>query len=304
MKKEVKLNYLSFMTPDFLYVPFDDKESLKIPKNKNIYCGSSLGSYLNSNKIYSPASGTLIGVKSFMTSKGMSNVLIIENDYRDRRQKVIGFKRDITDFKKKETNNMLDSINLDRNFTNKKHLLINVTYDKKNDLADMFLVSENVHKFLEVADALLTIFELKEVIFFINNKDKITYDSLSKYIGSYVNVDINIINKNIKDTDLAKTMFGKKSTECVVYNAFELFEIYNILKNNKITTEKFITIYGHKIDSKVLYTKIGVSIENILTILRLKTVAKNISLITSEEEVNIEKNEAVITKNVKAIKIA
>ncbi len=303
MKKEVKLNYLSFMTPEYLYVPFDNKESLKIPRNKNVYCGSLLGNKLNNDNIYSSASGTIIGVKSLMTIKGLSNVLIIENDYRDKRQKIIGSKRDITSFKKKETYDILKCINLDKTFSNKKYLLINVTYDKKNDLANMFLVSENIHKFLEVVDALLSIFELKEVIFFVNRKDKITQDSLSKYIGSYLNVNVSTTSKNIKDNILAKTMFGKKSTECVVYNAFELFEIYNILKNSKITTEKFITIYGHNVETKVLYTKIGISIEEVLTVMRLKTIAKSISLITSEEEINVDRNETIVTRDVKAIKI-
>lgn len=303
MKKEVKLNYLSFMTPDFLYVPFDDKESLKLQKNKKVYCGAFLGTFLNLNKIYSPVSGSLIGAKSLMTSKGMSEVLIIENDYKDKKHKLCGSKKDITSFKKEDAKLLLEEINLNRDFTNKKYLLINISYDKKKDLADMFLVSENVQKFLEAADALFTIFGLKKVIFFLNSKDKITLEELSKYMGSYIDMEINIISNNLKDSQLAKSMFGKKANECVVYNAFELFEIYNILKNNKVTTEKFITIYGNKIEPKALYTKIGVSVEDVLTILKLKTIAKKIFLITSEEEINIEKNPAIITKDVKAIKI-
>lgn len=303
MKKEVKLGYLSFMTPDYLYVPFDNKDSLKIPRNKNVHCGSLLGSNLNTDKIYSPASGSLIGVKSLMTSSGLRNVLIVENDFRDKRQKVVGSKRDITVYKKRETNEILNTFNLDRNFTNKKYLLINVTYDKNSDLENIFLISENVHKFLEVADALFNIFELKEVLFVINQKDNIIHDSLSKYIGSYLNLDIVNTNHDLKDSEVSKSIFGKKSNECVVYNAFEIFEIYNILKSNKVTTEKFITVYGDNIETKALLTKIGVSVEDILTIMRLKTMAKSVTLVTSESRRNIERNEAIITKEVKAIKI-
>ncbi len=303
MSKEVKLGYLSFMMPEYIYIPFDNKESLKIPKSKNIYCGSYLGSNIDNENIFSTVSGRIIGVKSLMTTTGLNNVLIIENDFRDKRQKIIGSKKDLLNYKVNEAEELLKYYNTDRNFNNKKYLIINISYDKKSDLSNNYLINKNVHKFLEAADAIQSIFKLIKVIFVINSKDHFLRESLSKYIGTYTDFSIFITKENIKDEVLAKSIYGKKCNECVVYNFLELFEVYNTLKNNKVLTEKYITVFGHHIETKVLYTKIGVSIEDILSVLRIKTIAKKVSLITKDTEINIERNEAVVTKDVIAIKI-
>lgn len=302
MKTEAKLGYLSYMMPEYLYIPFDNKESLKLPKNKVVHCGSFLGTQLNSENIFSPASGMLIGVKSLMTSKGLSNVLILENDYRDKRKKINGLKN-IDSYKKRETKAILSSFNLDRNFTNKKYLIINVTYDKNEDLSNVFLINENIHKLLEIADALLNIFELKRVVFVLNNKDSITHQLLSRYIGSYLDIHITTLKNNLNSDTVLNKLYGKKSTDCVVYDACELFEVHNALKLEEAVTQKFITIYGQGVETKVLYTKLGICVEDILSILKLKTFTKKVFLITQDGEVNVERNEAVISKEVKAIRI-
>lgn len=304
MKKEAKkLGYLSFMMPEYVFIPFDNKELLKIPKSKNIYNGSFLGSDSKNLNLFSSVSGKIIGVKSSMTANGLRNVLIIENDFRDKKQRIIGSKKNLTVFKVQETYDILSNFNLMRNFINKKYLIINVSYNKKNDLANEYLINENIHRFLEVADALQNIFELKKVIFVVNSKDNIVKDSLSRYIGTYIDFSIFSTKENIKDELVSKTIFGKKSNDCEVYNLNELYEVYHALKNNKVVTEKFITIFGQHIETKVLYTKIGVSIEDILTILKIKTITKKVSLITNNNEINIDRDDAVITNDVVGLKI-
>ena len=62
MAKKVQ-EYITYLSPEFIYVPFDNMETLRIKKSKTVYHNMSLGTRNDNSYIYSPVSGRIIGIK-------------------------------------------------------------------------------------------------------------------------------------------------------------------------------------------------------------------------------------------------
>ena len=77
--------YITFLTPEFIYVPFDDEKLLSIDRTRKVYHNGYLGTKANGDKIFSPVSGTILGTKNSNYFNYSSNSLVIENDFIDKR---------------------------------------------------------------------------------------------------------------------------------------------------------------------------------------------------------------------------
>ncbi len=295
MKKEVsKIENISFLMPSYVYIPFEKEENIVIPRNKYVYCCMNLGDE-NCKSVFSSVSGSIIGKKNMKTLNNESNSLVIANDYKDKKQKLIGGRKNISKYTKTEAVELLKTFNLYKETSNKKNILIYVNYDSFN-LSNSYLVNERVYDILETADALSSIFNINRVVFVLNKNDDISYDIISKYIGSFINIDI------VK-TSKSYNKITSQNNDSLIYNVFELFEIYNVLKYKSYTKEKYISIFIKKKELKIIYTKIGVSLDELLTVLRLKTISNDISILTSNNEIKITDRDVIITKEIEAIKL-
>ena len=100
MKKKIQ-EYLTYLTAEYIYIPYDKEELLSLPKDKYIYNNSSLGTLSNGHKIFSPVSGKIIGISEMDYVDSLKKCLVIENDFIDRRSKLNPFK-DISNIKKSD----------------------------------------------------------------------------------------------------------------------------------------------------------------------------------------------------------
>ena len=87
MSKEVQ-KYITYLSPEFIYVPFDKMELLRIKRSKLVVNNFYLGQREDGSNIFSPVSGKVIGTKRMIFNSGESNTLVIENDFIDRREKL------------------------------------------------------------------------------------------------------------------------------------------------------------------------------------------------------------------------
>src|SRR5574344_2015097 len=90
MKKNVQ-EYLTYYSPEFIYIPYDELSLLKLRKDNKILYNTNIGLLNNGDSIFSPVSGKIIGTRKSKFLSGEKNSLVIENDFIDRREKLNPF---------------------------------------------------------------------------------------------------------------------------------------------------------------------------------------------------------------------
>ena len=87
MAKDIQ-KYISYLSPEFIYVPFDKMEQLRIKRSKLVLNNFYLGQNSEGKNLYSPVSGKIIGTKEMIFNNKKSNTLVIENNFMERREKL------------------------------------------------------------------------------------------------------------------------------------------------------------------------------------------------------------------------
>ena len=77
MKKKFQ-EYLTYLSPEFIYIPFDKMELLKIKSSKIVLNNTFLGNMEDGRNIFSPVSGKILGIKEMQFNGKKSNCLVVE----------------------------------------------------------------------------------------------------------------------------------------------------------------------------------------------------------------------------------
>ena len=235
--------YITYLSPEFIYVPFDNIELLHIKKSKLVYNNTFLGTTNDGVKIFSPVSGKIIGVKDMIYNKKNSKALVIENDFIDRREK-LNPTRNMSKLKRSEVVESLEKYGLNKKINSKTTLVVNSLYDKNNDLKDMVINYESYEEILEAIDEFMEIFNMKTCYICVDRDDLISISAYEKYINAFLNICLVHSNKKFKDST------------CVFYSVEEILAIYKAIHLDYMYDNTIITINnGSPIIVKVkLYT--------------------------------------------------
>lgn len=221
--------YITYLSPEFIYVPFDNIELLHIKKSKLVYNNTFLGTTNDGSKIFSPVSGKIIGVKDMIYNKKNSKALVIENDFIDRREK-LNPTRNMSKLKRSEIVESLEKYGLNKKINSKTTLVVNSLYDKNNDLKDMVINYESYEEILEAIDEFMNIFNMKTCYICVDRDDLISISAYEKYINAFLNICLVHSNKKFKDST------------CVFYSVEEILAIYKAIHLDYMYDNTIITI--------------------------------------------------------------
>ncbi len=276
MKNKVQ-EYITYYSPEFIYIPYDSVELLNIKKDKTVLNNMSLGRLSNGNAIYSPVSGRLIGAKKSKYLDGEKNSLVIENDFTDRREKLHPF-NDISKAKTKEINSILDNYGLYQKINSKTTLVVNSFYNKKNDLGDMVINYESYEEILEAIDELLDLYHIKVCYLSIPKEDLVSEAAYNKYINAFPNICIVHSSKKFKDN------------KCVFYTIENVLAVYKAIHLDYMLDNTMITISSN--DVLIVRVKIFTSLKELLKALKIsykdKTIKINNNVVTSIDDYIID----------------
>ena len=289
--------YYEFLKPDFVYIPFDDRTLLNIKLNMDLKCNKLLGKLSNGENIYSTCSGKLMDLCEVNTVNGKINSMVIENDFRDKRGKLIGMKRNLQAYSKDELINKLEEYSLNY-FNNVNNLIVLVEYTKGLDNSDSITLKENIDGILETLDALSTVLNINITIV-VNSHDEVSENILYEFIGTYPNLNVEDVSKEytkVSYPNLIKRVYGDDG---LVLTLDKIFEIYYAIKKNKCLTNKVITIVNYKKLINV-NVKIGTRIKELLDYLKIDADAV---ALFKENVIESNPNDSIITKDLKSIVI-
>ena len=285
MKKKFQ-EYLTYLSPEFIYIPFDKMELLKIKSSKIVLNNTFLGNMEDGRNIFSPVSGKILGIKEMQFNGKKSNCLVVENDFIDKREK-LNPSRSIAKVKKSELKESLDKYGLNKKINSKTTLVVNSFYDKKTDLKDVVINYESYEEILEAIDEFMSIFNMKNCYICIDKADLYSIHSYEKYINAFLNICIVHSNKKFKEDT------------CVFYGVEEILAIHRAIHQDYVYDNTIITIFDG-VESTVVKVKLYTSLNELLKVLKVNYKGK---VITVNGNIIDDSKDFVIDSSVRSVVI-
>lgn len=260
-KFEINSPLCYFLNPDFVYLPVDKENMLKIEKKV-------LKDEKISTNFFSPVSGT---IKNISDSEHINNralsCYVIENDFKEDVLNKKNANKYINSFTKEEFLFLIKKY-IPNIFINEKAktILVNGIDKEYSEKTYSFIINHNSDKLLETIDAIQNILNIENAVVAINNKDTLNVVSMTNNIGTYPNINLKMLPDiypiGFRNVLIKNVLSKSQILNGILYlNVEDVLNIYNVLKRNKPITEKYITIGGNAIEKPiVVYTKIGVRI--------------------------------------------
>lgn len=259
---KVSSNILECNTPDLVYFEANNIE------NKYILIGECL-----SNHNYSSVSGNVIGTTIKNTLNGPKNFLIIKNDFKEKKLLEVKTIRNISKLSKEEINNKLEKyLNIKINLENIKNLIINCIDDEPYVYTENFNLLINYDNILELLDKLGEIYSIPSLYICVKSSNSENINKLIDSLGTYPNINLKILPNLylLKEKDILINYLNlEENTEVIKGSDFN--KIYNLLKKNRYTTDKLITVSGTGVlNPSIVNVRIGTDIKDILKEIKLK----------------------------------
>ncbi len=262
MKKAYE--YITYLTPEFIYIPFDDEKLLNISKSRKVYHNGFLGTNSKNEKLFSPVSGQIIGYRQSKYNGYEGKSLVIENDFIDRREK-LNPSKNINKIKKSEIVESLTKYGLNQKVNSKTTLVVNSLYDKKYDLKDVVINVESYEEILEAIDEFMEIFNMKVCYICVDRNDLFSINAFEKYINAFVNIALVHSNKRFKDSNT------------VFYSIEEILAIHKAIHLDYMYDNTIITInYNDK--PTVVKVKVYSSLSELLGALKIPYKTKKVTI--------------------------
>ena len=253
--------YITYLSPEFIYVPFDNIELLHIKKSKLVYNNTFLGTTNDGSKIFSPVSGKVIGAKEMVYKRGKCKSLVIENDFIDKKEK-LNPTRNLSKTKKSDIVESLKKYGLDNKINSKTTLVVNSLYDKNYDLKDMVINYECYEEILEAIDEFMSAFGMKNCYICVDRNDLYSIEAYNKYINAFLNICMVHSNKKFKDST------------CVFYSVEEILAIHKAISLDYMYDNTILTINNGK--PTIVKVKLYTSLVELLEALKIPYKAKKI----------------------------
>lgn len=253
MAKKIQ-EYITYLSPEFIYVPYDKMDLLRIKKSKHVFHNMSLGTKSDGKPIFSPVSGNVIGIKEMLYKNGKQQALVIENDFIDKKEKLNPL-RNVSKLKKSEIVESLTKYGLESNINSKTTLVVNSLYDKKYDLKDMVINYESYEEILEAIDEFMNVFNMKNCYICVDKNDLYSISAYEKYINAFLNICMVHSNKKFKDN------------KCVFYSVEDILAIHKAICLDYMYDNTIVTINNG--EPTIVKVKLYTSLYELLKALKI-----------------------------------
>ena len=270
--------YITYLSPEFIYMPYDNQDLLCLPKTGEVLHNGYLGTKNDGSKIFSPVSGKILGIKDTYYNGYNSKSLVIENNFMDKREKLNPL-RNMNKVKKSEIIESLEKYGLNKKINSKTTLVVNSLYDKKTDLKDVVINYESYEEILEAIDEFMDIFGMKTCYICLDRNDLYSISAYEKYINAFLNICIVYSNKKFKDD------------KCVFYGVEDILKIHKAIHLDYMYDNTIITIFDGN-NTTVVKVKLYSSLAELFKALKITYKSKNVyinnNLITNVSDFAID----------------
>ncbi|MBR4178284.1 MAG: hypothetical protein IKR57_02920 [Bacilli bacterium] len=254
--------YITYLTPEFIYIPFDNQALLNLSKNGEVLHNGYLGTKNDGSKIFSPVSGKILGIKDTYYNGYTSKSLVVENNFMDKREKLNPL-RNMNKVKKSDIIESLEKYGLNKKINSKTTLVVNSLYNKKTDLKDVVINYESYEEILEAIDEFMDIFGMKTCYICLDRNDLYSISAYEKYINAFLNICIVHSTKKFKDD------------KCVFYGVEDILKIHKAIHLDYMYDNTIVTIYDGN-NTTVVKVKLYSSLSELFKALKITYKGKNV----------------------------
>ena len=304
-KYEINQKKTNYLNPDFVYVPYKKGFELNIKTKEKVLKESILLSKDGKN-IYSPISGTVLGAQEQLINKEKVYSIVIENDFKEKVEKITPANKQINNYSKEEFNKLIMQYNALNKKIDGNIILISGIDFEIYEATLKHIISKYSTELLETIDAIYDIFKCNKCYFAINNNDSEIIEKLIYQIGTYPNIELKLMPDlyPVGHKDILIEELNLKNTNNIIYLTVEdIIAIYNVLRKKRPITEKLVTITGDAIDKgKVINVKLGTALKDILNN-NFKIINKDYKIVVNGllSGYEVDSEFIVITKDIRSI---
>lgn len=274
LKKDSNIIYNStiseYIDPDIIYIPIKKNYQILVKTNENVCKGQAIMEN-NLNKIFSPISGIVLGVKKMNVDGINQNTIVIQNDYKEKSKDIKKNNSTIKISKEYIISKLYEFHfnDIAKILETKKinNLIINGIDDEPYILNREYLMNSYLKEILEMTDIFATYFNINNNIIAIKSNNTKNVEYFLSRIGTYPNINLKLVEDKYligKDFFLLEHL-NLKNEESLIISLQVFLDIYNAIKYNKNSYETYITIAGTCVSrSKVIKVKRGTLLKNII----------------------------------------
>lgn len=315
----------SYMKPNMIYIPLDSNKDyiIYVKKNDYVYKGTLVAKTKGkfTQNLYSSVSGFVENIDMIDHVKS----IIIKNDFKEKIEKKIEVKKDITKYTKSEFIELLKEQGIvgmggagfptyvKYEAGNLKTLIVNAVECEPYITSDYSLANDRIEEILFGIDAIMEINHLEEAYIAIKKNNKGLKKIIETYLGTYVKIKVVEVPNLYPmgwERDVVKVVkkvtYDKLPSEqgIVVNNISTIYAIYQALKFHKPLIERVITVTGNMVKNPCnILVKIGTSVEEVISQISLKR-NEEVSLYLGGPMMGQPGNlHSIITANVNAVMI-
>jgi len=256
-----EINY--FRAPEKIYVPTKClKETFKI--NDYVFKNTIFDNYVSS------VSGKIINVDEILYNNSKSEVLVVENDYKEninnKNKKVkIKSKEDLIEvIKKYNLENIYKKITEIKDIS---HFVVKSIDEEVYSIKQLILLQNYYHEILETINLIQSVLKLKQSLLVTKNTNFNSIKNVKSIIGTYPNIMIRLVEDKYligEDVFLCKHL-NYNLQKTLILTVEEILEIHNIIFGHSMV-ETIITVSGNKIKSPLIMSvRIGTSLKEIMS---------------------------------------
>ena len=230
-KKNIEI--VNFLSPNNICFYINDGDTIYAEADTNVYQGDLIRS--NNNVLtFSPVSGKLL------IKKGL---ILIKNDLKELKDEG---SKPLTSILKLKKDDILKKLNKFQikilNDLENKELVINILPYLKNINSDYLILQNEYRNILDTIELLRREFNTKATILIPKNNKEIT-NLIKNNNGTYLNIKYKYLKDKFPFTNdylIKNKYFHNKNI--ISIHIFKIYEIYNILKNNRVLDYKYLNI--------------------------------------------------------------
>lgn len=246
--KNVEINEVKeFLICDYIYLPYMNKEDINLITDYSVFKCDKICNFLGKD-IISPVSGIASGLSKIASISGVKDIIIIENDFKDKIKQRTPAVKDIY--------SVSDEIVKQSTNITKNVFALKIYKSSKTDLRDIYIFKDYTRELLETLNLIDMVYKNVKVKILLDKKDFASYQTLFNYMGTYPNIEIELSSNKVNDYEEVTVL--------------ELLDIYYKIKNSTIRDFTYITVETNRtID--VIKTKKYSNLKEILEFLDIKS---------------------------------
>ena len=260
----IKLDFypIEYLNPKHVFMPIKEGYKLKVKDNAYVFKESILMYTDKNQRILSPISGKVLGVKDMKYAGGKTfPSLVIENDFKEnvklkKSSKKYLEKYNLQDFSDLLLDTSLNDI-LDKLEEKNDIILINGIETDTYFANKYFNTKDHAEEILEVVDLMLELFKHKKAYIALLNNDASIINQFYNLMGTYPNIEMRLLN-NTYGMGIDEVLSNHLKIKPICFSVKEVMDVYTVLKKRKPVIEKYITITGDAVKPRsVLKVRYG-----------------------------------------------